>query len=326
MGCGGSKTVETKSIAPAEAPRGADPSADPAVGVAPTPTPAPAPAPAAGPKAGGEADVFLAVPLFAAAATAAVPPAAPAGSAAVAVAVAGGGGGGGGGGPGVFLSLPLFSAAAAVATVELSLALLKDKAVELSLALDARPGANRAAHRTALFEDGGTEVVLRRGQDWEMAFVLTAAAGRLTQGMVAGLQVEGALHVAGAGPGADALVHALPSVPGPAGLAGAGWGVSVQAAVLTAEAGGPGSCAGVVQLRIPATAPVGRFTLRLSASVPSSPAAPGAGGGGDGARAASPVQVVPATVLFNAWCKEDGVYLAGEAERAEYVLNEAGTL
>ena len=146
------------------------------------------------------------------------------------------------------------------------------------LTVDLRLAANRAAHHTDVFDDDPHAVILRRGQPWTVGLrVAGAARGAITGVLVDATDASNTFRVrvepsTAAGDDADA------------------------------------DASGVYDVFVPATAPVGRFTLELSA-----------GGGAHTAR-------VAATVLFNAWCADDAVHLPDAAVRGEFVLNEAGTL
>ncbi|NWI39251.1 EPB42 protein, partial [Picathartes gymnocephalus] len=62
-----------------------------------------------------------------------------------------------------------------------------------------------------------------------------------------------------------------------------------------------------LRVNTPANAPIGQYTLLLRASK-------------------SPKRLGNFTLLFNPWCRDDEVFLANEAQRQEYILNQDGII
>ncbi len=161
---------------------------------------------------------------------------------------------------------------------------------------DSLIAANAEKHHTADFSSG---LVLRRG----FAFDITVSTGLATTWPppVLSWRATASCH---SGMSSSSTSFECPSLPatavGPMGDT-ASWGVVPKSEK-------------ELTLCIPPDAPVGRYAFTLEARAVS------------GDLATNHKVPLRAIILFNPWAEKDTVFLADEAARNEYVLNEEGTL
>ncbi|XP_063003596.1 protein 4.2-like [Elgaria multicarinata webbii] len=159
---------------------------------------------------------------------------------------------------------------------------------------DFQAARNNRAHRTVAISM--ERLVVRRGQDFTLVL-------RFSSPVPGGLrQVRKTTLVAQTGQRPSKADGSLVRFPISRLGSLSGWQATVQA---------QDALSWTLVVTPPANAAIGHYTLLLQDS-------------GQGQGAQHPLGTF--TLLFNPWCRDDGVFLANEAQRQEYVLNQEGTI
>ncbi|XP_061432057.1 LOW QUALITY PROTEIN: protein-glutamine gamma-glutamyltransferase 2-like [Lethenteron reissneri] len=155
--------------------------------------------------------------------------------------------------------------------------------------------ANQKAHHLEALAVEKDRLFLRRGQPFQL---LVKFRGRLFS------------------PGKDAIVLALHTGPSPSQKDGTLLRASSDnAGELSVTAHGSGDTWSLLEASTQASAPIGRYTAFLETRHAK---------GGDRTVRCFPLGEI--VLLFNAWCKDDAVYMEDDLLRSEYVLNETGKI
>ncbi|EDO43696.1 predicted protein, partial [Nematostella vectensis] len=156
--------------------------------------------------------------------------------------------------------------------------------------------ANRKAHNTAFEQEG---LIVRRGQEFELTIKFdrnyNADTDQLTLQLVTGERPQQSKGT---------IVRIKEHTATTRGS----WSMEV-----TSVKGGSVS----VKVMSPATAPIGKYQLYVETEVK---------GAKDGKKLRFRSMQAVIIVLFNAWCKDDDVYMGDESHRQEYVMNETGRI
>ncbi|XP_072885304.1 protein-glutamine gamma-glutamyltransferase K-like [Hemitrygon akajei] len=160
-------------------------------------------------------------------------------------------------------------------------------AVQQVTSLDLQAGLNKERHHTQDFDY--EELIIRRGFPFQMGVTLNSPFDPNSDPLQMELSTGNNPQLAKR----TLVVLTLGSKPEPGEWA------------LTAINNGNHTLA--VTVHVPADCPIGRYRLSVSAR------------GGQKQEAAL-------YILFNPWCPADVVYMEGEKEKAEYVLNESGRI